>query len=155
MDDMADPVISEIAPISHAILRVARAHRANTNRILRDVGLFPGQGLLMMTLWNQGPQRMVDLRAVIDADAPSISRHVAKLEELGLVRRAPSVDDRRVNLIEATESSHHLRARLREAWIKLEDLTVAHMTDAQRRSTLASLVLLEDALSDREELTLS
>jgi DNA-binding MarR family transcriptional regulator len=39
--------------------------------LLREVGLYPGQELLMMRLWGSGPQRQADLAAEIGTDSAS------------------------------------------------------------------------------------
>jgi MarR family transcriptional regulator, organic hydroperoxide resistance regulator len=77
-------------PMSHAIFRVARLHKSLAGRLLRETGLYPGQELVLMTLWAGGAQRMSDLAEAVDSDAPSMTSSIARLEKAGLVRRAPS-----------------------------------------------------------------
>src|SRR4051812_30749666 len=43
--------------ISHAIARVARAHRVTAAHLLRPFGMYRGQDALMTRLWEAGPQR--------------------------------------------------------------------------------------------------
>ena len=82
-------------PISHAIARLARIHQLLAGRLLRDLGLHPSQELLLMRLWESGPQRQTDLAAELGTDSASTTRIVQRLEAAGYVRRLPDPVDRR------------------------------------------------------------
>ncbi|WP_320775461.1 MarR family winged helix-turn-helix transcriptional regulator [Streptomyces sp. CRN 30] len=137
-------------PVSHAIFRVARLHKALAGRLLRESGLRPGQELVLMALWDGGPQRQVDLVAAVESDAPTMARSIARLERAGLVRRSPSPTDRRAVIVEATESSLALRARVDSAWAELERSTVRGLSAEQRAGILAGLGLLESTLAETD-----
>jgi len=139
--------VSGLGPVSHAIFRVARLHKAYAGQLLREVGLYPNQELLLMHLWHNGPQRQVDLVRVLEADAPSINRSVRRLEKAGLVSRAPSPTDGRVTIIDATAASTALKEKVEGIWAELESLTVAGLDDAERDAVLGALALLERNLS--------
>jgi len=143
---VSDPGLEAIAPVSHAIFRVARAHKAIAGRLLREAGLHPGQELVLMVLWTRGPQRMIDLATAVESDAPSLTRSVARLEKAGLVTRVPSSSDRRVMIVAPTEASLVLRAKVEDAWRELEQRTSGALTRAQQGQVLASLALLENVL---------
>jgi len=140
------PDPARLAPVSHAIFQVARLHKAIAGRLLREAGLHPGQELVLMALWADGPQRMVDLVTTIGSDAPSMTRSVARLERAGWVSRTPSETDGRVMIIEATPASRALATKVERAWAELERRTAGPLTDRQRRDVLRSLGLLEDTL---------
>ncbi|MFG2319176.1 MULTISPECIES: MarR family winged helix-turn-helix transcriptional regulator [Streptomyces] len=134
-------------PVSHAIFRVARLHRALAGRLLRDTGLHPGQELILMALWDHGPQRQVDLVAAVETDAPTMARSIARLEKSGLVHRSASPHDRRAMIVEATEASLALRAKVAGAWAELERLTTTGLDAARQAEILADLDLLESVLT--------
>lgn len=147
----ADAVVRQPAtaaggPISHAIFRVARLHRMLAGSLLRSTGLYPGQELVMMHLWDQGEQRQVDLVRVLDSDAATMTRTVQRLERAGFVRRRPDPSDRRATLVEPTPASMHLREQLDDIWRQLERLTAGAFTPAERDAALASLEALEQNL---------
>ncbi|MCP2267393.1 MarR family winged helix-turn-helix transcriptional regulator [Promicromonospora thailandica] len=138
--------VSSIGPLSHAVFRVARLHKALAGRLLRETGLHPGQELVLMTLWADGPQRQVDLGETIDWDAPTVARSLSRLERNGLVRRSPSPSDRRVLIVEATEASLALRPQVERAWTELERLTVGALSGPQQAEIREALDLLERTL---------
>ncbi|TQC49579.1 MarR family transcriptional regulator [Rhodococcus sp. WS4] len=141
------PTAARGGPISHAIFRVARAHRMIAGQLLRRVGLHPGQELVMMHLWELGPQRQVDLIRLLDSDAATMTRTIRRLEHAGFVRRCPCVDDKRATLIEPTAASHALRREVEEVWQQLEDLSVGGLGEDERLTTLRVLEGLEARLA--------
>ncbi|WP_020628630.1 MarR family winged helix-turn-helix transcriptional regulator [Saccharomonospora halophila] len=143
--------VASAGPVSHAIFRVARIHKLLAGQLLREVGLYPGQELLMMRLWDEGPQRQADLTAVLDADAPTVARSVRRLERAGFVRRSPSPVDGRVTIIEATPASVGLRQAVERIWADLERMTVADMDDSRQADTLRALEQLERNLTAAQE----
>ncbi|OUS79708.1 MarR family winged helix-turn-helix transcriptional regulator [Rhodococcus sp. NCIMB 12038] len=147
--DGAVPVPSAASggPVSHAIFRVARAHRMIAGQLLRRVGLHPGQELVMMHLWELGPQRQVDLIRLLDSDAATMTRTIRRLEHAGFVRRRPCLDDKRATLIEPTEASHALRRQVEDVWQQLEELSVGGLDEDERRTTLRVLEGLEERLT--------
>ena len=110
------PAAAASGPISHAIFRVARLHRMIAGHLLREVGLHPGQELVMMHLWQTGPQRQVDLVRVLDSDAATMTRTIRRLEHAGFVRRVATPADKRAYLIEPTPASIPLRQRVEGIW---------------------------------------
>lgn len=140
------PTVAGAGPLSHAIFRVARLHKMFAGQLLRETGLYPGQELLMMSLWDHGPQRQVDLVRALDSDAPTVARSVRRLERAGFVRRTPSPTDRRAVVIEATRASVPLRRTVERIWADLETLTVGAMDEPERSDVLRALLRLEQNL---------
>ncbi|MFD7065586.1 MarR family winged helix-turn-helix transcriptional regulator [Streptomyces sp. NPDC059906] len=101
-----------------------------------------------MALWDHGPQRQVDLVAAVETDAPTMARSIARLEKSGLVRRSASPDDRRAVIVEATEASLALRAKVVDAWADLERLTTTGLDTTEQAEILANLGLLESVLTE-------
>lgn len=159
-DDTADaglessvpvPAAADSGPISHAIFRVARLHRMIAGHLLREVGLHPGQEIVMMHLWQAGPQRQVDLVRVLDSDAATMTRTIRRLENAGFVRRVATPVDKRASLIEPTAASISLRQRVEGIWAELEEAAVGGFGRAQRHVIEESLLTLEARLSRTAE----
>ncbi|MFG2298638.1 MarR family winged helix-turn-helix transcriptional regulator [Streptomyces sp. NPDC048603] len=140
------PAAAGGGPVSHAIFRLARLHRMFAGQLLRRIGLHPGQELVMMHLWELGPQRQADLVRLLDSDAATMTRTVRRLEQSGFVRRRPSPTDKRASLIEPTAASQALRREVEQVWSRLEELSTAGLTDEERAATLLALERLEQNL---------
>ncbi|WP_030240291.1 MarR family winged helix-turn-helix transcriptional regulator [Streptomyces sp. NRRL S-350] len=140
------PAAAAGGPISHAIFRLARLHRMFAGQLLRRIGLHPGQELVMMHLWELGPQRQTDLVRLMDSDAATMTRTVQRLEQAGFVRRRPSPTDKRASLIEPTAASHALRREVEQSWSQLEDLVTAGLSADECTEALSTLERLEQNL---------
>ncbi|GGU47683.1 hypothetical protein GCM10010211_09610 [Streptomyces albospinus] len=140
------PAAAGGGPVSHAIFRLARLHRMFAGQLLRRIGLHPGQELVMMHLWELGPQRQTDLVRLMDSDAATMTRTVQRLEQAGFVRRRPSPTDKRASLIEPTVASHALRHEVERIWSQLEDLSTAGMSADEQTTALLTLERLEHNL---------
>ncbi|MFC9679609.1 MarR family winged helix-turn-helix transcriptional regulator [Streptomyces sp. NPDC056948] len=134
--------------MSHAIFRVARLHRLLAGQLLRRVGLHPGQELVMMQLWDLGPQRQTDLVRLLGSDAATMTRTVKRLENAGFVRRRPSEHDKRATIIEPTAASLALRKEVEKIWAELEDDTVAGLPAEEQDAMIRVLARIEDSLSE-------
>ncbi|GAA2795990.1 MarR family winged helix-turn-helix transcriptional regulator [Kitasatospora sp. CM 4170] len=137
------PAAAGGGPISHAIFRVARLHRMFAGQLLRRIGLHPGQELVMMHLWELGPQRQTDLVRLLDSDAATMTRTVQRLEQAGFVRRRPCPTDKRASLVEPTAASLALRREVEQSWTRLEELVTAGMSADESTAALETLELLE------------
>jgi MarR family transcriptional regulator, organic hydroperoxide resistance regulator len=112
-------------------------------QLLQGLGLHPGHELLLMHLWDTGPQRQTDLAAEFDTDSASMTRTVQRLERAGFVRRRPDPVDGRATLVESTSAGLALRGRVEQLWARLEADTVADMPASQERQLLRGLQNLE------------
>lgn len=135
-------------PVSYAIYRVARGHRNVAAAKLREIGLYAGQELLLMQLWDSGPQRQTELLRMMDIDASTLTRMVQRLESVGLLKRQADPADRRAFLIELTPAGQALRTEVERVWRELEEDTLVDL-DAIERAELERLLNKLDArLSD-------
>src|ERR1700739_2548386 len=121
-------------PISHTIFRVARLHKMVAGNLLRRVGLHPGQELVMMYLWELGPQRQTDLIRLLDSDAATMTRTIRRLEHAGFVRRSPIPDDKRAFLIEPTAAGRALRPQVEQIWNRLEEIVAGGVGGGENKT---------------------
>ncbi|MGK5732652.1 MarR family winged helix-turn-helix transcriptional regulator, partial [Streptomyces sp. URMC 124] len=133
--------------VSHAIARVARAHRSTAGNLLRKLGLYPGQELLMMLLWESGPQRQSELIKLLGLDPSTVTRMVQRLEQTGLVTRSPCPGDRRAVLVETTAAGEALRKEVEQVWQELEERTLAGLAEDDRKELTRLLSHLEANLT--------
>ncbi|NTW39814.1 MAG: MarR family transcriptional regulator [Cellulomonadaceae bacterium] len=141
------PASAALGPLSHAIFRVARLHRLHAAQLLRRVGLHPAQELVMMQLWDRGPQRQADLVTLLGSDAATMTRTIQRLEKAGFVRRRPCESDRRVTIVEPTAASQALRPSVESLWGELEQAVVGDLSAEQRAQFLGLLERTEATLA--------
>lgn len=106
----------DVARLRLAIVRLARRQRQQSG-----TGLTPSLQSALAVIDVHGPLTLGELATTERVSPPTTTRIVAKLEEMGLVSRAPSPDDRRVTIVEATEegSQQLAESRIRrDAWLR-------------------------------------
>ncbi|WP_409474403.1 MarR family winged helix-turn-helix transcriptional regulator [Streptomyces sp. HC307] len=133
--------------VSHAIFRVGRLHRMLAGQLLRRVGLHVGQELVMLQLWDRGPQRQTDLVRLVGSDAATMTRTIQRLENAGFVRRRPSPGDKRVTIVEPTAASNALRHEVERVWLDLEASVVDGLSPDEQAEALEVLARIEDNLA--------
>ncbi|MUL78160.1 MarR family winged helix-turn-helix transcriptional regulator [Mycolicibacterium sp. CBMA 226] len=144
---MALPTAARSGPVSHAVFQLTRLTRTIVATLLRPLGLYPGQELVMMYLWDRGPLRQTDLVRLTSSDAPTMTRMIQRLEHAGFVRRFPSPEDKRAHLVEATPASRGLRDQIEGVWRQIEEMTVGGLSDAERTTVLRVVQGLEHRLA--------
>jgi DNA-binding MarR family transcriptional regulator len=122
-------------------------HRITAGNLLRATGLYPGQELLMMQLWQHGEQRQADLIKTLALDPSTVTKMLQRLEQAGFVTRRPSPIDRRAVVVAATRAGQALRDRVQQAWRDLEELTTAGLTNEERQATMRLLGRIEANLT--------
>ncbi|WP_406403442.1 MarR family winged helix-turn-helix transcriptional regulator [Streptomyces sp. NBC_00879] len=133
-------------PVSLAVSRVARLHRMAAGKLLRGAGLYPGQELVMMHLWDAGAVRQSELIKAVELDPSTVTKMLQRLEQAGHVRRRPDPCDRRAVLVEATQDSCGLHSAVQAAWANLEEHTLAGLDPDERRELTRLLGKVEGNL---------
>lgn len=126
------PTSAAAGPLSYAIVQVAKAHKAAAATLLREIGLHPGQELLLMQLADRDRRTQGELVRALGLDASTVARMVARLEQQGVVARERSASDRRAVVVSLTAHGAALGDRVRDAWAELERLTTAPLTERER-----------------------
>ncbi|MHB9849084.1 MarR family winged helix-turn-helix transcriptional regulator [Streptomyces krungchingensis] len=144
--DDAVPTVAG-APMSEAIFRAARVHRITAGTLLRETGLYPGQELLMMQLWEQGELRQADLIKTLGLDPSTVTKMLQRLEQSGFVTRSPSPQDGRAVVVNTTRAGLALRDRVLKAWHELETITTAGFSGEEYKQTMRALSRIEANLT--------
>lgn len=134
-------------PLTNALVRVARLHRMIAGHLLRGVGLRLGQELVMMQLWDRGPQSQTELARTLGSDSATMTRTVRRLEQAGFVRVRPSETDKRATIVEPTPASQSVRREVENIWAELEAGATADLTPAQQADALELLHHIESSLT--------
>ena len=110
-------------------------------RILHEAGVALDRALfpLMVRIRLYAPIGVVELADIVGRDHSTVSRQIAKLEELGLVERKPSPDDQRVRQAVLTEAGQQVSRAIGRGRQKVFDRVQADWS-ARDKSELARLV---------------
>jgi DNA-binding MarR family transcriptional regulator len=135
-----------VAVILRELHAVDRAGRA----LLGEAPL-PGLTITGVTLLGVlargGERRCGDLAGELGIDASAVSRKLAELERLGLVRRRPDPADGRAALLSATARGTAVLATLRTRFFAAVAASLAHWDDADLEHLAAALERLHADLA--------
>jgi DNA-binding MarR family transcriptional regulator len=119
-------------PVSFAVFALARTHRALAATMLRGLGLFPGQEIMLLQLWDRDGQSQSELGETLGVDHSTVAKSVRRLADAGLISCQRSTADRRVTVVSLTPAGRALEAKVADVWGELERRTVAGLDSAQR-----------------------
>ncbi|MFJ6995694.1 MarR family winged helix-turn-helix transcriptional regulator [Streptomyces sp. NPDC003090] len=135
--------------VSHALFRAGRLHRVAAGALLRRVGLYPGQELLLMLLWDEDHRAQADLIRALDVDASTVTKMLQRLEQAGFVTRCPSPTDRRAAVVSLTDSGRALREEVADLWRELEEAVTALLDEGEADVVTGLLDRIEEGLQQR------
>lgn len=124
--------------------RVSRPRFVATILDRAGVTLDPELCRYLVHLDLRGPTGVLDLADLVEHNHPKVSRSLARLEELGLVRRADAPHDRRVKTAAVTPEGHRIVEAVNEGRRLLLQEAFAGWSDADR----AELARLTRRFSD-------
>jgi len=139
--------VQESGPLSYAIFQLARAHRAHAARLLRDLGLHPGQELLLMRLLERNGQTQSELLAAVGLDHSTVSKSLRRMQEAGLLTREPAEHDRRVTRVTLTDRGRAMRGPLEEMWAELERASVGDLDPGAIERFIATSEVIRKAIA--------
>jgi MarR family transcriptional regulator, organic hydroperoxide resistance regulator len=125
-------------PVSFAIFALARSHRARAATMLADIGLFPGQEILLMQLGESNGKSQKNLCDSIGLDHSTVAKSVGRLERDGLIERRKCPNDGRVSEVHLTEKGREMTDRISRVWAELERQTVEGLSPEEQAQLMSA-----------------
>jgi len=131
---------------SELLTAVARLNRLATQRI--RLPLPWAQARLLGTIEDCGTARISDLAELDHCSQPTMTTQVHRLEEAGLVVRAPDPDDARAVRISITEKGSQVLARVRTDRAAVIDPRIKVLSQQDRDALSRAMVVLHRLIDD-------
>jgi DNA-binding MarR family transcriptional regulator len=119
---------------SFALAKVCKAHRGHVGGLLAEVGLHPGQEMVLIELYEKDGLRGGELAERLGVEPPTITKMLRRLERCGLVERRQDPNDARSLRVYLTGEGRSLEGRVVRCWERVEERTLAGMSVEERRN---------------------
>src|SRR5713101_5549629 len=123
------------------LVRLFFAQRANLPPLAAELQLSPAQCHVLHLIEPERPIPMGELAETLACDASNVTGLVDRLESRGLVRRRPSAEDRRVKVLDLTETGARLRAQLLDRMTTPPN-TLDRLSVSEQRTLVRILTML-------------
>ncbi len=141
------PALVQRTPVSFSLLSLSRTFHGLGSDMLLSLGLYPGQELILMRLFDDDGQTQTALQASIGLDHSTLSRSIRRMEDAGLVTRRPADRDKRAMIVSLTDAGRAMQPRLIELWGTLETVLTDGLTDDERTALLHTFNTLGQSLA--------
>jgi DNA-binding MarR family transcriptional regulator len=111
--------------LNYAIRLIGIRHRARAAALLGQLGLSPGQEIVLLALAVGGTLTQAQIANEAGCEPPSVTQMVQKLEAAGLITRRKSPDDARVIMVDLSDAGRQLLPALQTTWQQLAEESVA------------------------------
>ena len=131
---------AEAKRTNRALVKVAKLYRGAQAELLADLGLHPGQDVLLWTL-GQAPDGLTvgELAERLGIESPTVTRSLARLEGGDWFVREHVPGDRRAVRIRLGRRGQEVLARIEAHWHVLAETATAGL-DAPERGRLVELL---------------
>lgn len=138
---------SEVQRVNRALNKMSKLYKEAKARKLAELGLHPGQDVLLWLLAQERAGLTVsELAARLGIEPPTATRTLARLERGGWFRREPVEGDRRQVRIVATTEGRDLIPAIERAWAELAEQVMGDVPAEHREITLTTLEQANDLL---------
>ncbi|KAB8332198.1 MarR family transcriptional regulator [Scytonema tolypothrichoides VB-61278] len=114
------------------IVQVCKAHRNQAATVLAELGLHPGQEILLLYLWENDGLIQSELASRMQVEAPTLTKMIHRMEKAGLLERRKDEEDGRICRIYLTQAGRSLQEPLTCAWNRLEKRVLVNLTLEER-----------------------
>ena len=125
MNDISDA-------LGYLMFQICRAHRNRAQDLLSSLGLYSGQEILLMHLWEKDGRTQSELAQLMWIRPPTLTKSIDRMSHAGLVERRADMADGRVSRIFLTAAGRNLRVGVEAAWQQVEAESFANLTPEER-----------------------
>ncbi|GAB3803191.1 MarR family winged helix-turn-helix transcriptional regulator [Micromonospora zhanjiangensis] len=138
---------ADVTRINRALNKLAKLYRAAKAHRLAELGLHPGQDVLLWVLAQERDGMTVSaLAARLGVEQPTVTRSLSRMDKAGLFRREPVPADRRQVLIVLTAHGRALIGEIEQIWTDLAEATTGSLPPQEVARMVAAMERAGDGL---------
>ncbi len=118
--------------LSKLLVHVTKRHKDKMTTCLRNLGIYVGQDIFLLTLQAHGSLTQKELKEKLMVEFATIHKIVNRSEKRGLVTKTKDPDDMRVSIVALTRAGEEVTVKIKECWKKLEDDFFAALNEEEK-----------------------
>lgn len=134
-------------PIFHLLFQTTRLISNELNGALKEHGLYSSQWTVLFCIHSRGAMPMADMCRYLNVEAPTITRTVGRLEELGWVTVFQG-KDRREKIVHLSEKAKEQFPQIEQSIIQFESRFLAQLTEIEKQEVMDLLEKLGKVVND-------
>ncbi|HAO5847168.1 TPA: MarR family transcriptional regulator, partial [Listeria monocytogenes] len=123
---------------------IHRSESTFKNKKLLETGLNIGQLRYLWTLYKEDGISQESMAKRFMVDKASVTRHIKRLEELGMIRREIDAKDRRIQRIFVTETGFQMHDLIEEVTAEWSALLTANFSEKEKDDLMHLIGRLSD-----------
>lgn len=137
----------EVQRTNRALVKAAKGYRALQSAKLADLGLHPGQDVLLWWVAQQPAGATVSgLAEKLGVEPPTVTRSLDRLEEGEYFTRERNASDKRTVVVRPTRKGRAIVSRIEKVWEELATAATSGLSDRERRNLVALLERVRENL---------
>jgi MarR family transcriptional regulator, organic hydroperoxide resistance regulator len=125
--------------IGYHLLQALRAHRRLAEAAFSEIGLYPGQEMLLFQLWQEEGVTQSQLVEKLCVEPPTVTKTLQRLEKAGIIERKQDAEDARVSRVYLTPKGEALKEQVQKIWRDLEARTTNNLSAVEQAFLLRLL----------------
>ncbi|MEO4052854.1 MarR family transcriptional regulator [Solibacillus sp. CAU 1738] len=125
-------------PLFHMLFQQQRVLINKLNDVLKEYDLFHAQWTILFVLHEQGPMTLTAIWKYLNVEAPTVTRTVARLEQLGWVKRETGFD-KREKIVDLTTKALTAFPVIESSIIQFEEEMVKGLNESEQQQLIALL----------------
>ncbi|PKM81188.1 MAG: MarR family transcriptional regulator [Firmicutes bacterium HGW-Firmicutes-14] len=94
--------------------QVMRLHHHRTQKLLGELGIYPGQPPILFMLWKKDGRSQKEFAEMLGLKPATITVMLKRMEKAGWVERKPDPEDLRVSRVFLTERAEKFRPKVKQ-----------------------------------------
>lgn len=118
-------------PLFHAILQKSRFLNKELNYVLKDHNLYASQWSVLYCIYEHGEMSLTEIWRYLNVEAPTITRTVNRLAELGWLTIEQGVD-RREKIVKLSQEAIANFPKIEEVIIRFENQFLKRLSESEQ-----------------------
>jgi len=114
------------------LANICHLHRTRARQLFDAIGLYRGQPLVLLALWEQEGFTQTELAERLKIAPATVTKMLQRMEKTGFIQRKPDVQDQRVSRVYLTKAGRAIQGDVEAVWKTMQAETFANFTPEER-----------------------